>query len=318
MEALVKTILVTGAGGYVGQSLLRQLLERDDLQLRAQVRGRDLPHALGEHPRLTLRRGELSDPQFCDDLCRGVDLIVHLAGRAHTAGTRAAQWAGSYIPTRSLAEAARRHSVGKLVFLSSIKANTSEPSSSPSPGHSPYAEVKRLQEALLLDLHQRGHLRVVCLRPALIYGPGMRGNLATLLNLLQRPWLRLLPRPTGEMGLIGLEDCCRAIIASLEREDLEGQCWQLDDGVCYEVAALFVRVRQQLGLAPPLLWIPRPLVFCAAALAELSAPLTGISIGKGSYATLYLERFRPDPRYGELSGFAPRQDFYRELPRLLS
>jgi UDP-glucose 4-epimerase len=309
METLVKTILVTGAGGYVGQALLRQLLERDDLLVHAQLRQRSLPRELCEHPRLVLLQGDLSDPVFCDELCLGVDLIIHLAGRAHTAGTRDAQWTGSHVPTRLLAEAAVRHKVGKFVFLSSIKANA--------PGQSPYAEVKRLQEELLLDLHQRKQLRVVCLRPALIYGPGMRGNLATLLKLLQKPHLRLLPRPSGEMGLIGLEDCCRAIIAGLEIEALEGQCWQLDDGVRYQVAELFRRVRKQLGLAPPLMWIPRPLVFCATALAELSAPLTGLSIGKGSYATLYLERFRPDPRYGELSGFAPRQEFYRELHSLV-
>ncbi|MDR0780808.1 MAG: NAD-dependent epimerase/dehydratase family protein [Pseudomonadales bacterium] len=305
----MKTLLVTGAGGYVGQALLKQLLAQGDWLIHAQLRQRSLPRELCEHPRLVLRQGDLADPAFCDALCAGVDLIIHLAGRAHTAGTRDAQWRGSHLPTRLLAEAALRHKVGKFVFLSSIKAMT--------PQQSPYAEVKRLQEDLLLDLHQRGLLRVVCLRPALIYGPAMRGNLATLLKMLRKPRLRLLPRPSGTMGLIGLEDCCRAIIAGLDIEALQGRSWQLDDGVRYDLADLFRRVRHQLGLTPPLLWIPRPVVFCATALAQWSAPLTGLGIGKGSYATLYLERFRPDPRYGELSGFAPRQEFYQELPRLL-
>lgn len=309
MEALVKTVLLTGAGGFVGQALLRHLLESTDFEVRAQLRQRNLPSRLCEHPRLTLHHGDLSDPLFCEALCEGVELIIHLAGRAHTTGGRDAQWAGSHVPTRLLAEAAVRHGVGKFVFLSSIKARE--------PAQSPYAEVKHLQEELLLDLHRRGQLRVVCLRPALIYGPGMRGNLATLLRLLRKPQLRLLPRPRSQMGLIGLEDCCRAIIAGLDIEALEGRAWQLDDGVRYDIAEMFHRVRTQLGLAPPLLWIPRPLVYCATLLAELSAPLTGLSVGRGSYATLYLERFQPDPRYGELSGFVPRQEFYRELPVLL-
>jgi nucleoside-diphosphate-sugar epimerase len=309
MAALVKTILVTGASGYVGQELVRQLLEREDFLVHAQLRQRSLPRELCEHPRLVLKQGDLSDFAFCEALCAGVDLIIHLAGRAHTSGNRDAQWAGSQIPTLNLAEAAMRHKVGKLVFISSIKAAT--------PSQSPYAEIKRRQEDDLLQLHYKGQLRVVCLRPALIYGPGMRGNLRTLLKLLQKPRLRLLPRPSGEMGLIGLEDCCRAIIAGLEIEALEGQRWQLDDGVRYDLAELFRRVRKQLGLAPPLMWIPRPLVYFAVVLADQIAPWSGLSFGKGSYATLYLERFRPDPRYGELSGFAPRQEFYRELSRLL-
>src|SRR5690606_13767320 len=130
-------------------------------------------------------------------LCSGVDLIIHLAGRAHTGGGIELQWAQSYTPTQVLVEAALRQGVPKLIFVSSIKAAD--------PAQSAYAEIKHRQEQWLLDLHQRGQLKVVCLRPALIYGAGMRGNLATLLRLLRRPRLRLLPRPGGVMGMIGLD-----------------------------------------------------------------------------------------------------------------
>jgi hypothetical protein len=117
--------------------------------------------------------------------------------------------------------------------------------------------------------------------------------------------------------LIGLDDCCRAIIAGLDIDGLEGQCWQLDDGHCYEVATLLRETRRQLQLPPPWLCLPRPLVYAAITLARWSAPVTGLGIGQGTYATLYLERFRPDPRYGELTGFAPRQEFYQELRSLV-
>jgi len=309
LATLVKTILVTGAGGYLGRELVRQLLALGTFHVRAQVRGSRLDSSFAQHPRLEQLHGDLSNQHFCASLCRGVDTIIHLANRAHTVGTKDAQWAASFVPTQYLADAAVSAGVQKLIFLSSIKAND--------PEQSPYAAVKRQQEDELLRRHQSGQLRVVCLRPALIYGPGMRGNLATLFKLLRRPNWRILPRPSGEMGLIGLEDCCRAIIAGLELEALEGQRWQLDDGNRYTVIDIFREVRRSLGLSPLLLWIPRPLVFCATMLSEWSAPLTGLSIGRGSYATLYLERFQPDPSYGQLCGFVPRQEFYREIPVLL-
>ncbi|HWK55283.1 MAG TPA: NAD-dependent epimerase/dehydratase family protein [Hyphomicrobiales bacterium] len=305
----MRTVLVTGAGGFLGQALLAQLLEDPELRIQACLRGRNLPPELCRHPRLVLYQGDLKDADFCDELCSGVDLIIHLAGRAHTGGGIELQWAQSYTPTQMLGEAALRQGVAKLIFVSSIKAAD--------PGQSAYAEIKYRQEEWLLDLHQRGQLKVVCLRPALIYGAGMRGNLATLLRLLRRPRLRLLPRPSGVMGMIGLQDCCRAIIAALDVEALEGGVWQLDDGTAYPIASLFTQVRRQLGLPAPWMWIPRPLLWLAAQLGELSAPFTHVSLGRGTYRTLYLERFTADSRFGALTGFEPTQTLQRELPVLL-
>lgn len=298
-------VLLTGAGGFIGAALL-QHLRGGPHQVSAVYRSA-VPRAGNNLERQ--QQGDLQDERFCAQVCAGQEVVIHLAGQAHVQGSQAEHTHNTFELTRKLAEAACVQQVSTFIYISSTKANY--------PAHSAYARTKRTCEEYLLGLHAQGRLNVVCLRPALVYGVGMRGNLATLLRLLQRKVLPVFPASACPLGMISLDDCCRAIVASIGQAALTGRCWELNDGQAYSLDTLVRQVRTRLGYGAPWLRLPRFSVELAARLAESSSPLTGSSIGMGTCRALYAEPYPLDDSFAASSGFTARRTFLTELPALL-
>lgn len=309
-------ILLTGAGGFIGSALLPLLVQRGHT-VRALYRSRVATSgsdADGLPPGVEILQGDLADEVLCQQASAGIHTIIHLAGQAHVQCSQQTHLRNGYETACRLAKAAVRAGVQHFVFISSTKANF--------PSHSAYAALKLATENHLLDLHHRGELQVTCLRPALVYGPGMKGNLATLLRWLQRPQLPAFPASTTPLGMISRADCCRAIVAAVEtaaadEAALTGRPWELHDGQAYTLQALVRAVRSYQHLPQPLLPIPRVCIQWLAWLAGLSAPLTGSALGPGTYRTLYAEPYRRDDSFNHSTGFWPEQTFYNQLPVLM-
>lgn len=301
-------VLLTGAGGYVGSALLHSWLPRLselDITPRALYRHR-APAAM---PGVEVACGDLRESATCERVCAGQEVVLHLAGQAHVSGKGVDHEQNTLGITLALAEAAAHQGVRHFILVSSSKAQF--------PRHSAYARAKREAEERLLALHAERRLQVTCLRPALIYGPGMRGNLRTLMQFLQRRWLPAFPGSTAPLGMIGLEDCCRALTLALQTPGLTGACWELNDGQPYCLDLIVQAVRRRAGLAPPWLRLPRFSVKWAAGLSGLLAPISGSSFGMATYRALYEEPYRLDDRFAATTGFQAEQTFQSALPALL-
>jgi nucleoside-diphosphate-sugar epimerase len=183
------TLLLTGANGFVASHLalealsrgfsVRGLVRRDDAQLPAGVE------------RVVAR--SLDDVDTLEEACRGCTAVVHLAARVHVMREKAADPVREFRQanvegTRSILEAAARARVRRLVFLSSIKVSgegRAEPyTEAPGPPpEDPYGLSKFEAEGLVRDYSDR--LETVILRPPLVYGPGVGGNFARLIRLVE-------------------------------------------------------------------------------------------------------------------------------------
>jgi len=213
-------VLVTGATGFVGRHLVQTLLDRG-----WQVKG------TGRDPSRRPPDCEFVPADFerftgFDSLMADVDTIVHLAARVHVMRETAADPLADFrranvAPTARLAEAAARHGIRHFVYVSSIKVNGEETGSKPftendppRPGD-PYAVSKLEAERLLADRSAATALPVSILRPPLIYGPGVGGNFARLLGLIDRG----VPLPLGSVAnrrsLLYAGNLCDAIAAIL-------------------------------------------------------------------------------------------------------
>ncbi len=209
-------VALTGATGFIGRHLLADL-QRRGWRVRILLRR---PTALSGDATSAVV-GDLTAPRNMAAALQGVDAVVHSAGVAH---------AMSGIPeddyralntdaTVALARAARRAGAKRFVFLSSIRAQSGPAAAgvlredTPAAPTEPYGRSKLAAERGLAELD----IDWVALRPVLVYGPGVKGNMAALLKLARAPW----PLPLGSLkarrSLLAVDNLAAAVDLVLKR-----------------------------------------------------------------------------------------------------
>src|SRR5580693_7748652 len=252
-------LALTGATGFIGQHLLRELPKRG-YRLRVLLRRPTSVAALTGSAVI----GDLARPQNMAAALEGVDAVIHSAGIAH---------AMSGVPeddyrvlnteaTIGLARAARRAGAKRFVFLSSIRAQTGptaetvlteavEPRPTDAYGRSKLAAERGLAE---LDLDW------VSLRAVLVYGPGVKGNMAQLMRLARS----LFPLPLGSLrarrSLLALENLLAAIEAVLAAPGTLRRAFIAADPQALTVAEMIAAMRRGLGRRPNVFPFPTTLL----------------------------------------------------------
>jgi UDP-glucose 4-epimerase len=218
---MIKRILLTGASGFVGRALVPALLARGyylRLPLRDGTAFPDLP--VGSE-RVAIPDLETADwPSTMD----GIDAVIHLAAIAHI-GPSVPDDAYERINHQASVALGRAASdaghVQRFIFMSSIRAQTGLSSDialhvglPPQPTDA-YGRSKLAAEQ---DLALLPDLAVTSLRPVVIYGEGVKGNVATLLKLARTG----LPLPIGGLkakrSYLSLDRLVETVIAELESD----------------------------------------------------------------------------------------------------
>jgi nucleoside-diphosphate-sugar epimerase len=206
-------VLVTGATGFIGMEVARQLSERG-WQPRLMVRRPSrapLLHGLDAE----IVHGDLGAPDRLAHAVAGCDAVIHLGGRA--VFEPAARLVDTFVHgTRDLAEAAVGAGVSRFVFASSllVHGSTSTPidAATPPAPEVDYGRVKLLVERGLARLGAATGMSVASLRLPHVYGATdqlfarVRGGLVVVPGRTSRPY-----------GHLHVRDAARALIAAAER-----------------------------------------------------------------------------------------------------
>jgi nucleoside-diphosphate-sugar epimerase len=272
-------LALTGATGFIGQYLLREMPKRGH-RVRALLRR---PVSLPSETASAVI-GDLARPQNMSAALAGVDAVVHSAGLAH---------AMSGLPeddyrllnteaTIRLARAARRAGAKRFVFLSSIRAQSGPTADTvltealaPRPTDA-YGRSKLAAEQGLAELD----LDWVSLRAVLVYGPGVKGNMAQLVRLARSPFPLPLASLTARRSLLALENLSAAIDAVLEAPGTLRRVLIVADPQALTIAEMIAALRGGLSRRPNVFALPPALLELALRAARreeiyqrLSGPL---------------------------------------------
>jgi UDP-N-acetyl-alpha-D-quinovosamine dehydrogenase len=272
---LLVTALVTGATGFVGRALCRRLLEsgtRVVAGIRQQAKLDE-----GVTPVVV---GEIDETTDWSRALSGVDVVFHLAARAHvlheTAADPLAEFRKTNVAgTERLARSAAAAGVRRLVYVSSIGVNglyTKEgkkfsEADVPQP-HNAYALSKWEAEQALTRIADETELEVVIVRPPLVYGPGAPGNFAQMLAVVAKG----VPLPFASVhncrSLIYVGNLADALVACATRPAAAGQTYLASDGEDVSTPELLRQLAGALG-------VPARLFPCPPALLRLAGRLNG-------------------------------------------
>jgi nucleoside-diphosphate-sugar epimerase len=248
-------IALTGATGFIGQHLLHELPQRG-YRLRVLLR-RPTVVPLESASAVI---GDLARPQNMTAALADVDAVIHSAGLANamsglpeddyrTLNTEA---------TIALARAAQRAGVRRFVFLSSIRAQCGPSADhvltedlTPQPTEA-YGRSKLAAEQGLAELA----LDWVALRLVLVYGAGVKGNMAELARLARTPY----PLPLGALrsrrSLLSLDNLVAAVDAVLSAPGRLGRPLIVADPEALTIPEIVAALRRGLGRRPGLIPVP--------------------------------------------------------------
>jgi nucleoside-diphosphate-sugar epimerase len=252
-------VALTGATGFIGQYLLNELPKRG-YRLRVLLRRPTmLPTGCA-----SAVIGDLAKPYNMAEALADVDAVIHSAGIASTM---------SGLPeddyrlfnteaTVKFARAAERARVKRFVFLSSIRAQSGptaegvlteerEPRPTDAYGRSKLAAEQGLAETAL---------DWVALRLALVYGPGVEGNVARLIKLARSPYPLPLAGLKDEHSLLALDNLVEAVDKVLAAPQPLKRPLIVADPKPLTLGAIIAAMRQGLGRRPALFYVPKPLL----------------------------------------------------------
>ena len=261
----MKKILVTGASGFIGKSLC-ETLSKSGRSVLGVVR--NLNSILINKNIKYISVGDIAFKKNWKDFLVDVDVIIHCAGRAHEMNDKKNLDTYKLINlngTKYLAEQAVEAGVKRLVFLSSVKVNgettdqntKQKLSHKDTPNPNDYYAISKLEaEKALWDISLRTGLEVVVVRLPLVYGYGVKGNLARLIKLVKLGIPLPLSLVKNQRSMIGIESTIDLLIRCIDYSKASGKTFLASDDEDLSTPDIIKLIALSMGRNPNLFPLP--------------------------------------------------------------
>jgi len=257
MPDFTRLALVTGASGFIGQVLCKTLLKWGYRVIGIARKPSEVMTQLERDSEFQALYLDITKDVLPKDMLDQVDAIFHLAGLAH-AGKKSGfpeeeevYHSLNVLATESLMKQAMAAKVRRFVFFSSVKAIDAD---------DVYGVSKREAEQQLLALAAQGATEVVILRPALVYGPNLKGNLRSMQRAIQKGYFPPPPETHNRRSLISAQDLAVAAVVVAEHPMVAGKTYVVTDGQPYSTRHIYEALCLSRGRKPASWAIP-PWVF---------------------------------------------------------
>ncbi len=262
-------VAVTGASGFLGRAVAAELVaaghEVRTLQRRpSRVEG------------VTDVLGSVTERDAVARVVDGAEGIVHLAAKVSLAGDPAEFRAVNVEGTRTLLDEAHRAGASRFVQVSSPSvahagialAGVGAEPASPTEARGEYARTKAEAELIALD-RDSPEMRVVAVRPHLVWGPGDTQLVARIVDRARRGRLPLLDGGRALIDSTYVDNAATGIVAALHcAPEAHGRAFVITNGEPRPVGELLAGICLASGVRPPSWSIPSGVARAAGSLIE--------------------------------------------------
>ena len=317
----MKKVLVTGANGFIGRRLCEHLKQEKifvRVLLRAETSG----------PWDEVFAGDLAQGNLPPTLLTDIDTVIHLAGIAHAMNISKKDeqiyWDVNVGGTKKLLDMATAAGTERFIYFSSIKA-MGEPGEDcvdenwPELPVDAYGLSKREAEKQVLawgDTHKR---HACCLRPTLVYGPYVKGNLLRLIGAIDKGYFPSLPDTHNRRSMISVDDVIRVVKLVSCSKLARGKTYILSDGQDYSTRQLYEAICKVLAKPVARVVIPKYILTLIAKTGDIVGSLLGRAMPLNSEALKRLlgsACYKADRLKSELSWKAEKS-FFDDLPEMI-
>ena len=219
-------VLVTGASSLIGSGVVARLVERGDDVVALQRH-----RAAGLADRVDQRLGDIAERDAVMGAAEGCDGVIHLAAKVGVIGARADYVSTNVDGTRHVLDAARLHSVGRVVHVSSpsvahdghpIIGGAADPAVS-THGAAWYPETKAIAERMALAANGP-HTAVTVIRPHLVWGPGDTQLVGRIAERAAAGRLALVGGGAALVDTTYVDNAAAALVAALDAVHPDAPC----------------------------------------------------------------------------------------------
>lgn len=250
-------LLVTGATGFIGKRLVSGL-RKDGHDLRILSKNKQLKGVI---------HCDLQNDNIPNEALSNIDIVLHLAGYAHdmrgSNKIKDRYYRLNVNATVQLAKLAVKAGVKKFIFVSSVKAGglpynrEGFDENNFNEQNDIYGSSKREAELKLLEIHRQTNMNISIIRPSLVYGPNMKGNLQLMLSAMKNGWFPPLPETGNKRSMIHVDDLVRAIQLLIIKNEANGEIFIATDGITYSSRDIYEALCTVLGKPIPKWSLPK-------------------------------------------------------------
>ncbi len=187
-------ILITGSTGFVGQNLLKSIIDKN-IKVRCLVRNKRKIN----NNKLDIVEGDLINKDSLDKATQNVNTVIHLAAMIKSSNPK--DFINININgVKNLVEACIKNKVKKIIYISSLDAGLNDTNI--------YGKSKKLGE----DIIKNSDIDHIILRPSLIYGKNSQ-DIIMLTNLIKKfPFIPIIGNGKSRLQPVYVNDVCEIII----------------------------------------------------------------------------------------------------------
>ena len=279
-------VFVTGASGFIGKRLVAALLA-DNVSVRA----------LSRHDQSDLETVvcNLQNESIPNDALTDIDTVFHLAAFAHdlrdTTNIEHLYRLVNVSATEELLRLAALSGVQRFIFVSSVKAGghalygqcVSESDQGKPEGV--YGQTKYEAELKVLEIGRQLGMHVSVLRPSLVYGGGVKGNLSNMFSAIKKGWFPPLPETGNNRSMVHVDDLVSALLLVCEDYRANGEIFNVTDGNKYSSREIYETMCNVLGKKVPSWSVPKFVFYIASIFSPRLAYMVEKLLGDECYSS---------------------------------